>query len=75
MNNNPNIIIKKIHLKSFIDMLSDIYDIGIEYIDINAISQEHQDLVGISYSTEYLKNDSTFTNKNDNFEEDFNQLV
>lgn len=47
--------IKKVHLDSFINILVELYNRGVDYIDISAVHHSiNQDGVGISFSKEYM---------------------
>ena len=77
---NNQVVLKKIPLEIFINALMDIYNSGIDYVDILGIPGEEQDNIGISFNTTYLSEDV----KNDMIEdqnlniklsdEDLNQL-
>lgn len=49
--------IKKVQLGTFIDILADLYDSGVDYIDIIGVLDEKQDTVGISFCKEYMAED------------------
>lgn len=53
-NNNEETRIRKVPLESFIDILADLYDKGVDYIDIIGINSEKQDGIMISFSKEYM---------------------
>lgn len=77
-----NMKIRKIDLETFIDVLMDIYNQGVDYIDIIGILGEQQDSVAVSFSKEYMSKEHS-----DNFDnidsdndknlsdEDLNQLI
>lgn len=46
--------LKKIPLGVFLETLVDLYNFGVEYIDITGIPGEEQDVIGIMYSKEYM---------------------
>lgn len=46
--------IKKVHLDSFIQLLVDLYDKGIDYVDIIGVMDDTQDMVGLSFCREYM---------------------
>lgn len=47
--------IRKVHLNTFIEILVELYNKGVDYIDImNVNSDETQDGVGISFCKEYM---------------------
>ncbi len=51
---NNNFTIKKIDLGDFLDILSDLYAKGLDYIDIVANISEEGDAVGITFTKEYF---------------------
>lgn len=57
------ITIKKVHLDSFIEILIDLYDKGVDYVDIIGVNNEMQDSIGISFSKDYMNKEHI-----DNFE-------
>lgn len=54
MAKDKNVTIKKIHLDSLIDILVDLYDKGVDYVDIIGVNNKIQDSIGISFSKEYM---------------------
>lgn len=76
--------LKKIPLEIFIQALTDIYNTGVDYIDIIGVPGEEQDTIGIAFCDEYLskeEEEDTLENlkeqiKNINLsDEDLNQLL
>ena len=60
-NQDNKVRLKKIPLSVFIDALMNIYDMGIDYVDIIGVPGEEQDQIGIAFSDEYMskeENDS-----------------
>lgn len=57
--------IRKIYLGTFIDVLVDLYDKGVDYIDLIANLQDEYDIVGISFSREYM---------NDEYKSNFDEI-
>lgn len=49
-----NMRIRKIPLVSLIDILKEVYDRGVDFIDIYGIVEDGQDTIGISFSREYM---------------------
>lgn len=78
-----NIRIRKIHLDTLIQVLVEMYDKGVDYIDIIGEINDVQDSIGISFSKEYMKKDAqeNFDNISgkeediDLSDEDLNQLI
>jgi hypothetical protein len=58
--------LKKIPLEVFINALEDLYNMGLEYVDIIGINGEEQDTIGLAYSKEYMMPD---------FEEQIEKMV
>jgi len=61
MENNKEIVLKKIPLKIFIDVLTDAWNQGADFIDIIGQADEVQDNIGIAIKQEYYsqpENDS-----------------
>jgi hypothetical protein len=52
--NKEQLTIKKIPLDGFIDLLMDIYNKGVDYIDITGVTDEHNDKMAISFTAEYM---------------------
>ena len=49
--------LKKIPLEIFLDALEELYNMGLEYIDIVGINGEEQDTIGLAYSKDYMSQD------------------
>jgi hypothetical protein len=54
MENNEALTIKKVPLDSFIDILMDLYNKGVDYIDITGVTNDHSDKMAISFTSEYM---------------------
>lgn len=54
MENNNEIILRKIPLKIFIEVLTDVWNKGADYIDIIGVPNEVQDNIGIAVKEEYF---------------------
>jgi hypothetical protein len=54
MENNEQVSIKKIPLDTFIDVLMDLYNKGVDYIDITGVTNDHSDKMAISFTSEYI---------------------
>ena len=46
--------LKKIPLEVFIQALTDVYNMGIDYVDLVGVPGEEQDTIGIAFSEEYM---------------------
>lgn len=87
MENKDQVRLKKIPLGVFIQALMDIYNTGVDYVDIIGVPGEEQDTIGIAFCDEYFGNDEEQTEeenienlkeqiKNINLsDEDLNQLL
>lgn len=51
---NRETVIEKIPINKFIDVLIDLYNKGVDYIDIIAEKGERQDRMAISFTSEYM---------------------
>lgn len=49
--------LKKIPLEIFLDALEELYNMGLEYIDIVGTNGEEQDTIGLAYSKDYMSQD------------------
>jgi hypothetical protein len=54
MENNEQLTIKKVPLDTFIDILMDLYNKGVDYIDISGVTNDHSDKMAISFTSEYM---------------------
>lgn len=78
-----NVRIRKIHLDTLIKVLVEMYDKGVDYIDIIGEINDVQDSIGISFSKEYMnkgmqENFDNIPAKEENIDlsdEDLNQLI
>jgi len=85
MENKENEIrLKKIPLKIFLEALTDIYNRGVDFIDIIGKHGEEQDSIGIAIKEEYFSNDDILDEEGEDREidfpkdlsdEDLNQLI
>ena len=53
-NEENKVGLKKIPLGVFIQALMDIYNTGVDYVDILGVPGEEQDTIGIAFCDEYL---------------------
>lgn len=77
-----NMKIRKIDLETLIDILTDIYNKGVDYVDIIGIPGDEQDSLAVSFSKEYMskehvENFDNIDSDNDSSlsDEDLNQLI
>jgi len=54
MEKNNTLTIKKVQLNHFIETLVDLYDKGVDFIDIIGTIDDRQDSIGISFCKEYM---------------------
>ena len=51
---NKEVCIKKIPLDNFINILMELYNKGLDYVDIQGVTDDHQDRLAISFTNEYM---------------------
>jgi hypothetical protein len=51
---NNEIKIRKVHIDTLIQVLMDLYDKGVDYVDILGTSDNKQDTIGLSFCKEYM---------------------
>lgn len=54
MENKPVVTLKKVPIDKLIDLLIELYNKGVDYIDISGIPDEEQDRMAISFSKDYM---------------------
>lgn len=54
MENNNKVILRKIPLEIFLDVLLEIYEQGVDFVDIIGVPDEIQDTIGVTFSQEYI---------------------
>ena len=54
---DSNLRIRKVAVNAFVDILVDLYNKGVDYVDIIGILDDVQESVAISFSTEYMAKD------------------
>jgi hypothetical protein len=76
--------IRKVHLQTLLDILADLFDKGVDYIDIIGTLHDEQDSLGLSFSKEYMAEEymANFDNidipnqlKTNLSDDDLNQLI
>ena len=83
MENKQEVTLRKIPLKIFIEVLTDAWNKGADYVDIIGTANELQDNIGIAIKEDYYtqgdKEESSFDieiDSSDNLDdEDLNQLI
>jgi hypothetical protein len=81
---NNQVRIRKVHLQTLLDILSDLFDKGVDFVDIIGTLDDEQDSLGISFSKEYMAEEymGNFDNidipnqlKTNLSDDDLNQLI
>ena len=54
----PEVRLKKIPIEMFLQVLTEIYERGVDYFDIIGIPDEEQDTISIVYSSDYISKDA-----------------
>jgi hypothetical protein len=57
MENNKTTL-RKIPLDVFLDALENLYNMGVDFVDITGTNDEVQDVIGLSFTEDYLAPDS-----------------
>jgi hypothetical protein len=55
---NNKVVLRKIPLEIFLDVLLEIYEQGVDYIDIIGVPDEEQDTIGVTFSQDYISPDA-----------------
>lgn len=81
-NNHHDVILRKIPLSILLDHLTEIYNSGVDYIDILGVNGEEQDKIGIAFNSSYMSpEEDTNLNPDESqiniklSDEDLNQLL
>jgi hypothetical protein len=82
MENNHDVILRKIPLSILLDHLTEIYNSGVDYVDILGVNGEEQDRIGIAFNSSYMSEDEDVSLEEDESQiniklsdEDLNQLL
>jgi hypothetical protein len=67
--------IRKIELESLINILEDLYNSGVNYVDFNSEVVDDQDIISISIIPEYIMDDEVDEPSNIIFDEDISDLI
>jgi len=84
MSKESNIVIKKVPISQMLDLLSKLYNVGVEFIDIHGVTEGSQHTLGVTFSKEDMHPD--YSENYDNFnkesvlddkltDNDINQLI
>lgn len=57
MENNHDVILRKIPLSVLLDHLTEIYNSGVDYVDIIGVNGEEQDKIGIAFNSSYMSSE------------------
>lgn len=72
-NKGKDVILRKLHLHSFIQVLVDLYESGVDYIDLCGKNDVEQDVVDIRFTKEYtVFKDKSEEEAMENIKENFN---
>jgi hypothetical protein len=52
-NKGKRVALRKVNLESFIEVLTDLYESGVNYVDIYGTDGEEQDVIDIHFTREY----------------------
>ena len=74
MEKNNEVTLKKIPLLVLLEALKDIYERGVDYVDIIGVPGEEQDSIGIAVKSEYYVTEEEDEDKPIT-DEDLNQLI
>lgn len=77
MEKSNEVRLKKIPLRMFLEALTDIYERGVDYVDIIGVPGEEQDSIGISVKEEYFAKEVDDDEEEDSplSDSDLNQLI
>jgi len=73
-NQDNKVRLKKIPLGVFIQSLMDIYNMGVNYVDLIGVPGEEQDTIGIAFSDDYLNKEEEEDSNEPETNEDFEDL-
>ena len=71
--NNKIITLQKIPIKNLMEILSELYNDGADFIDISGMPDEDQDVISIFVREEYMNQDEEYDG--DLSDDDLNQLI
>jgi len=75
--NNKIITLQKIPIKNLMEILSELYDDGADFIDISGMPNVEQDVISIFVREEYMNQDEEYDEErnSDLSDDDLNQLI
>lgn len=71
---NNQLIIRKIYIDTLIDTLVEMYNMGVDYVDLIGTTDDLQDCIGLSFCKEYMNEDMKI-NFNNISEEDIDKDI
>ena len=75
-NKGKDVILRKLHLHSLIEILTDLYESGVDYVDFCGKNDEEQDVVDIRFSKDYtVFKGMTEEDAMNNIRENFKKIV
>jgi hypothetical protein len=75
-NKGKDVILRKLHLHSLINILTDLYECGVDYVDFCGKNDEEQDIVDIRFSKDYtIFKDITEEEAMESIKENFNRIM
>ena len=75
MENNNELRLNKIPLEPFLEALTDIFNRGVDFVDIVGTPGENQDSIGIIIKEEYFSTSEKDEEEENLSDEDINQLI
>jgi len=75
MENNNELRLNKIPLEPFLEALTDIFNRGVDFVDIVGKPGENQDSIGIIIKEEYFSTSEKDEEEENLSDEDINQLI
>lgn len=75
--NNKIITLQKIPIKNLMEILSELYNDGADFVDISGMPDEDQDVISIFVREEYMNQDEEYDEEynGDLSDDDLNQLI
>lgn len=61
---SKDVRIRKVHIQSFIAILKDLFEKGVDYVDVYGVAGDPADSIGLSFSKDYMSEEM-----NSNFDE------
>lgn len=75
-NKGQDVILRKLHLHSLIEVLTDLYESGVDYVDLCGKNDVEQDVVDIRFTKEYtVFKDKSEEEAMESIKENFEKIV